>query len=235
MKLLFLDIETAPNIALTWGLWDQNIAINQIVEPGYTLCFSAKWKGKKNKVHFHSNQEGSAIMIKEAWNLLNEADLVCHYNGANFDIPTLKWEFMKHSLPPPAPFKQVDLLRTMRSTRIASRKLDYVCQQLGIGHKLEHKGMELWKGCMKNNAEDWKVMERYNRKDVTLLESLFNRIEPWIIGMPKDPTFCEHLHVQKRGFYPTAQSVYQRYHCSDCGKWIRDNKPLKKTKYKIIN
>ena len=51
MKKLILDIETAPHRVYAWGLWDQNIYIDQIEEPGYTLCWAAKWHGK-NKVMF---------------------------------------------------------------------------------------------------------------------------------------------------------------------------------------
>jgi len=46
-KILFLDIESAPSRVYTWGLFNQNIALNQIEEPGYTLCWAAKWFGKK--------------------------------------------------------------------------------------------------------------------------------------------------------------------------------------------
>ena len=46
-KILSLDIETAPAKVYCWGLWDQNIGINQIVEDGYVLCWCAKWIDKK--------------------------------------------------------------------------------------------------------------------------------------------------------------------------------------------
>ena len=58
MKILLLDIETAPNRVYCWGLWDQNIGLNQIEEPGYTLCFSAKWHGQK-EIIFDSLQKSS--------------------------------------------------------------------------------------------------------------------------------------------------------------------------------
>jgi len=47
MKILMLDIETTPMQVYTWGLWDQNIGINQIIKPTEMLCFGAKWQGKK--------------------------------------------------------------------------------------------------------------------------------------------------------------------------------------------
>lgn len=170
MRLLHIDIETAPNKAYVWGLWNQNVGINQIVEPGYTLCWAAKWHGKK-EVMFDSVQEsGAKAMIKRVHALLNEADVVCHYNGQKFDVPTLQGEFLQSDLPPPDPFKQLDLLRTARKEfRFPSNKLDYISQQLGIGSKVSHKGMELWRDCMDGCPKAWRVMKRYNVQDVRLL------------------------------------------------------------------
>jgi hypothetical protein len=46
-KILFLDIETRPATALVWGLFDINVALNQIVDPGGTMCFGALWGGTR--------------------------------------------------------------------------------------------------------------------------------------------------------------------------------------------
>ena len=46
-KILLLDIETAPNKVYTWGLWNQNIGLSQIIQEGYLLCWGAKWLGKR--------------------------------------------------------------------------------------------------------------------------------------------------------------------------------------------
>ena len=37
-RILLLDIETAPHRVFAWGLWGQDIYLDQIEEPGYTLC-----------------------------------------------------------------------------------------------------------------------------------------------------------------------------------------------------
>ena len=41
-KILLLDIEMAPNVAHVWGIWDQNIGINQLQESSYVMCYAAK-------------------------------------------------------------------------------------------------------------------------------------------------------------------------------------------------
>ncbi len=48
MKILLLDIESSPNTAHVWGLWQQNVSINQLMESSYVLCYAAKWLGQKD-------------------------------------------------------------------------------------------------------------------------------------------------------------------------------------------
>ena len=217
-----------------WGIWDQNIAINQIVDPGYTLCFSAKWAGEKGMLYRSVQKNGRAEMLKVAHELLNEADAVTHYNGKSFDIPILNKEFLENRMDRPSPYKQIDLLQVMRKNfRFPSNKLAYVSERLGIGSKLAHKGMELWKDCMAGEAEAWKVMESYNIQDVKLLEELYYILLPWIDAHPNvglynpdnnDAPVCPNCgghDLEKRGFTYTNTQRYQRYRCRDCGTWSR--------------
>jgi DNA polymerase elongation subunit (family B) len=238
LKLLLLDIETAPHISATWGLFDQNVALDQLLEPGYTLCWAAKWHGSK-EVMFESIMTGERRMIRRMHRLLDEADAVCHYNGCKFDIPTLNKEFLLQGLRPPAPFKEIDLLRTTRKRfRLASNKLDFVAQALGIGTKTRHKGMALWLGCMKKLKEDWGVMETYNKQDVALLEKVYDRLLPWIVGHPNLSTMngaevcpkCASKNKQARGWAILQAGRYQRYQCNDCGSWFRSYKREKGSK-----
>jgi len=227
MRLLFLDIETAPHKVYAWGLWDQRIALNQIVEPGYTLCFAAQWYGSR-EIIFDSVRSGAKRMLVHAHKLLGEADAVCHYNGRSFDVPTLRGEFMARHMKPPAPFSEIDLIKVARSTRMASRKLDYIAQQLGLGHKIAHKGMDLWRECMAGDAKAWATMERYNKQDVRLLARLYEDLRPWIKGHPnvsEGEVACPHCgsdRVQARGWATTRTMRYRRYQCNGCGTWFRD-------------
>jgi len=237
LKLLHIDIETAPHKVYTWGLWQQNVAINQIVEPGYTLCFAAKWHGERD-VTFKSVHESNAkSMLKEAHKLLDEADVVCHYNGAKFDVPTLNWEFFQMGMKPPSPFKQLDLLReTRKNFRSPSNKLDYVVQQLNLGSKTKHMGMEMWRDCMSGCDKAWKTMKRYNIQDVKLLEKYYKEILPWIANHPNwgmyldanRPTCrnCGSKKMERRGVARTATQTYDRFQCKSCGKWGKGRKSI---------
>jgi hypothetical protein len=235
MKILLLDIETAPNLAYVWGLWKQNIAINQIENAGYVLSWAAKWLGEKD-IKFVSVQRRSALaMLSPIHSMLHAADAVVHYNGSSFDIPTLNKEFIINGFKPPAPYKQIDLMLAVKGEfRFPSNKLDYVANTLGLGTKVRHEGHELWTKCMKGDAEAWGRMEEYNRHDVVLLEKLYARLLPWLKKHPNHAAFreeavcpsCGSSKVQRRGTQVATLLKYVRYHCQDCGTWFRGSKSV---------
>ena len=238
IRILMLDIETAPHLAAVWGLWQQNVATNQIIKPGYTLCWAAKWYGEK-EVMFSSILDGHRNMVQKAHKLLTECDAVCHYNGTKFDIPTLNKEFLLLHLKPPSPYKQVDLLKTARSRfRLASNKLDYVASQLGLGSKVAHKGFDLWLECMAKNREAWRTMRRYNKHDVVLLERVYERLLPWIKGHPNLSVYdgsrvcpnCGSEKNQARGYAVMQAKRYRRFQCRACGSWHRSQTAEKSEK-----
>lgn len=233
MKRLLIDIETAPNLVHVWGLYDQNVAINQIQAAGYVLCFAAKWYGDDEVIFDSVHHSTPKRMLRRAHRLLDQADCVIHYNGTKFDVPTLNKEFVIHGLTPPAPYKQVDLLRTARSQfRFPSNKLDYVAQALGLGNKVKHPGHSLWADCMAGDEEAWTLMESYNKQDVLLLEKVYDRLMPWIKGHPNHGVYdntglpqcpnCGGFHLQRRGYARTLANIYARYQCNDCGSWSRE-------------
>ena len=233
MRTLLLDIETAPHRAYVWGLWGQNINTVNIVEHGYTLCFAAKWLGERELIFDSIHQSKPDAMIRKVHGLLNEADAVCHYNGRKFDIPTLQGEFVRRNMKPPAPFKHIDLLVTCRRQfRFASNKLDYVSKLLGLGQKTQHKGMPLWHVCMAGDDAAWKVMERYNKQDIRLLERLYKQLLPWIPNHPnvsahsgiEECPKCEGTRFQRRGWAISQTRRYPRFQCMDCGTWLQGTK-----------
>lgn len=236
MKILLLDIESSPNTAHVWGLWQQNVSINQLMESSYVLCYAAKWYGEKEVMFDSVHKSRPKTMLKGIHGLLNDADAVVHYNGTKFDIPTLNKEFLLHSFNPPSPYKQIDLLRVVRSNfRFPSNKLDYVAQRLNLGKKQEHEGHELWVKCMNGDKDAWKRMEKYNIQDVVLLENLYGHLLPWIKSHPNHNLFsdghvcpnCSSSSLQRRGTAISATGTYQRYQCRSCGTWSQSTKSIK--------
>jgi DNA polymerase elongation subunit (family B) len=223
--------------ALVWGLWDQNISPNHIIDSSNMLCYAAKWYGDETVVFDSVHNSKTKKMLKGLHGLLTDADVVVHYNGNKFDMPTINKEFVLNSFSPPSPYKQIDLLRVVRSNfRFPSNKLDYVSQRLGLGEKVQHEGMALWTKCMKGDSDAWKRMQEYNIQDVVLLESLYNKLLPWIKTHPNRNLFAESAvcptcgshSIQKRGHAISLSGSYQRYQCRDCGSWSQGVKSLRK-------
>lgn len=232
-KILILDIETAPTAAYVWGVWDENIPMQRIIKPGYILSYAAKWLGAVDTVCQSLRTNTKEEMLYGVYNLLSEADIVVHYNGKKFDIPTLNREFILMGLKPPAGFKQIDLLPVVRQQfKFLHNKLDYVAQALGCGGKLKHAGFDMWIGCMEGDEASWDKMEEYNSEDVAITEKLYIKVLPWIKNHPHVGLHdglpgavcpnCGSAHLEKRGFAFTAAGKYQRFQCKDCGTWSRD-------------
>lgn len=197
------------------------------------MCWAAKWLGEK-EILFNSVHASTAeAMLVEIHELLNEADATVTYNGKKFDLPILNKEFAALDMAPASPCHHIDLYRVVKKNfKFQSNKLDYVCQEFGLGHKFEHKGIDLWKGCMRGDEKSWAQMEKYNKQDVRLLDKLYARLLPWIDNHPNEALYdtghlarptcpnCGSTHVQSRGMATTKTGTYKRYQCQ-CGKWLR--------------
>jgi hypothetical protein len=230
-KILLLDVETKPNLAYVWGLHDQHIGLDMLVKPQGIMCWAAKFY-KEKTMHFGAEWHGEAPYQELNWMedlhaLLCEADAVVTYNGNKFDLPRIRGEFIARKLPPMPPVTSIDLYSTSRKLGYPSGKLTYVCQHLGLGKKAQHAGFDTWVGAMEGIASDQRVMERYNKKDVILLEKLYSVLRPHIKEHPylgtgdagECPT-CHSKHIQKRGTRRTAGFIIDRLNCQDCGSWF---------------
>lgn len=234
-RILVLDIETAPHLAYVWSLWKNDVSLSQIQSVGQVICFAWKWRGERTVGYVSDHHDGHDSVVSKAHELLDEADIVVHWNGTKFDVPHLQREIVTSGLTPPSPFKQVDLcLAVRRQFRFASNKLDHVVQQLGIGAKLSHTGFDLWKRCMDGDDQAWSLMRRYNKRDVVITDLAYDRLLPWLphphVGLYDDNPEerkcgkCASRNLQRRGYTATAVGRFQQYRCNDCGSWMRSGK-----------
>lgn len=234
-KILFLDIECSMAMGYFYGLYDQNISIQSIVEHPRMIAFSAKWAGKR-KVEFYSEYHHSRkVMLEEMHALLDEADIVVGWNSKRFDIKWINSEFMVEGMKPPAPYKQIDLMQEVkRNARFISHKLDYISERLLDENKIDYSMAKMWiivndpATDEKTRKREWNEMKKYAIKDTALLEPLFDQLRAWI-KMPhpvssKDGIVCRNCggeDLQRRGVVKTLQSTYPRYSCNSCGTWSR--------------
>jgi hypothetical protein len=233
LKILFLDIESQPYTALVWGVRKQYLTSKNLLDTGGILCFAASWADSDYVMFDSVKQSGTKGMLESIHKLMDEADVIVTYNGNGFDIPMLNREFLKYGFSPPAPYRSVDLYRTVRNRfRFASNKLDDVLQELGFAGKTKHRGLLLWLDCMQGKRDAWKEMETYNVNDTVELENLYYRILPWISNHPNRAVYddavvcpkCGGKHLQSRGWSYTQAFRYRRFQCKSCGGWARSSK-----------
>lgn len=243
MRILLIDIEVCPSIVATWKMYDGDIFPEAVLEPGRILCFSAKWLGEET-IHFLSEYHNDpAEMVSVLHNLLEQADVVMHYYGKKFDVPKINTLFLKEGLPPPAPFRQIDL-HTVISKKFAFEfnKLGYVSEQLSLPGKAAKIGISNWLGCMRHEPEPWNIMREYNMQDVQALEDLYYQVQAWVQTHPSHAAHageficprCGSNNLEKRGFAYTQVSKYQRYRCNNCGGWSRDSRSISTVKIREV-
>src|ERR1035437_5522839 len=143
-KVLVLDIETSPIISYTWGLWDQNVGLNQIVEDWSVLSFSAKWYtdakgntyGPHDKVMYFDQSKIKDVrddktLLLEVWKLLDDCDILLSQNGVKFDHKKLNARFVLNGMKPPSSYRHIDTLRIAKKYfALTSNKLEYMTDKI---------------------------------------------------------------------------------------------------------
>lgn len=242
-KILIIDIETSPLITYSWGLFDQNIGLNQIVQDWHLLSFAAKWLGK-SEIFYGDQSKAKDItndkhLLVKIWKLFDEADVVLGQNSIAFDVKKIKARMLLHGMKPPSSFRQIDTLRIAKKHfAMTSNKLEFLSGNLCSKKKYSHKkfsGFELWKECLKGNKSAWAEMKRYNIQDVKATEELYqDHFQPWDnsinVNVYNDTTdtvcMCGSTDFVRNGFQYTSMGKFQRYSCKSCGAEVRNRNNL---------
>lgn len=245
-RVVTLDIETAPLQSYHWGLWDQNIGLEQIAAEWSILSYSAKWLGERGVTYRDTSGQGvervrdDRDLLADLWAILDEADIVVAQNGARFDVKKINARLIMRGFRPYSPIKIVDTLRVAkRHFGFTSNKLAWLSEHLTEDRKLSHKrfpGFELWAECLKDNPAAWAEMRSYNRRDTLATEQLYLKLLPWIDGHPNVAAYrpgeiaacpkCGSANLGPQGRAFTQSGEYHRYQCKDCGGWSRSRYTL---------
>lgn len=236
MKVLLYDIETAPNVVRSWGVYETDAL--EVLSDWHLLCFSWKWAHLK-ETHvlalpdlpgYVPGATDDRALAEALWKLFDEADVLIAHNGDKFDWRKTRTRFVVNGLPPPSPSVLVDTKKLAKSQfGFDSNKLDELGRQLGIGRKAQTGGYGLWQGCMAGDMKAWATMKKYNKQDVILLSAVYEKLQAWSKNPPNWNLFkemdccpsCGSVQIQKRGLGYTRTSAYQRYQCQRCWAWSR--------------
>ena len=235
-KILLFDIETSPILAYVWDIWDQNIALNQIVEDWSVLSWSAKWLGDPPSKTMYEDQRNAKNvrddrkLLKRIWELLDEADVVITQNGRRFDSKKLNARFIQNGMQPPSSYRHIDTLVISKKVfAFTSNKLEYLSNNLATRFKKlktkQFPGFLLWSECLKKNKAAFKEMEAYNQMDVLALEEVYMRLAPWdnsvnLMVLNEDDIVCScgSIDFRHKGYKYTNSGKFLRVKCKSCGK-----------------
>lgn len=240
-KVLVLDIETAPIMGYVWGLWDNNLGLNQIKSDWHILSWSAKWLGEPAAKIMYMDQrrekdlENDKRILGGIWALLDAADVVVTHNGVKFDQKKLNARFILNGMQAPSSYRSIDtLVIAKKHFAFTSNKLEYIAGELCTKYKKytdrKYPGFELWVECLARNQDAWREMEKYNKYDVLALEELYHKLIPWdnsinfnvYTDAAERVCKCGGNDFIKRGFFFSNINKFQRYKCRACGAETRD-------------
>lgn len=228
-RILIVDIETKLIQLLAFGIRDQHISIGQIVDIQQSArtihCIGWKWLGER-KAHVLSEWEhGYEGMIEAIRDLLDEADAVLGFNHINFDMKKMRGQFALLGIDYPKPPTNIDIFRTVRQMGFPSSKLDYIAQAFGIGRKVKHPGLEMWKDCLSGCPKAQRKMTKYCAGDVRLTEEVYHRLLPYITDHPhlrdRSGHSCSKCEapMTSQGWKRTKHYKVQSLKCTGCGSW----------------
>lgn len=240
-RYLVIDIETSPIEAYVWGLFDQNVGLNQIKTEWSILSFAAKWSDEKRVIYQDTGGRGQSKvrddkkLVRAIAELLDEAETVVGQNHRKFDIKKINARMIEHGIDPYSPIRTVDTtIEARRYFGFTSKKLEWMSKHLTDTPKSEHKefpGFELWTECLADNPKAWREMRKYNIRDVEATEKVYQRLLPWITSHPNCATYiedkeprcpkCGSDRLQVHRYIHTQQGKYTRYRCEACKGWAR--------------
>lgn len=239
-RVLILDIETAPILGYVWGLFDQNVGLNQVKEDWHLLSWSAKWLDDPKVMYMDQrnvkNIENDKVILLKLWDLLDEADIVIGQNSKSFDHKKINARFIMHGMQPPSTYRHIDTMGIAKKHfAFTSNKLEYMTNKLCTKYKKlktkQFPGFTLWSECLKGNVAAFREMELYNRMDVLSTEELYYKLVPWDSAIDFSVYYddeaivcaCGSEQFKLNGYAYTSTGKFQRHKCNHCGRETRSS------------
>ncbi len=262
-KILLWDIETSLLLGAFFRQWDMSVPYTMVFQEWFIISAQYKWLNeskthvialtdKDNSKRFKRDFSDDYLITKKLRDLLDEADMVVHFNGNHFDWMKFKAKMIYHKLKPCRRPKMIDLFLEAKSSKFTSNKMGDLCDYLGLKNKkATHKTGEwllatLPYGTFRKGRQVIKVNKKnkrgainhiaheYGLYDIPSMQDFYLAIRPYM-----------HRHVNMNGFYidgidrctncassdlsPHGQNGHgkKQYICNNCGKKMVSRLPIK--------
>ena len=185
-KRLFYDIETSYNIVKSWRVgYNLSITPEDIIHERAIITIAYKWEEDEEVTVLTWNKGCDKDLVKQFVDIMAEADELVGHNVDRFDTKFIMGRALKHGISVLPKYQSTDTLKLAKKHfMLNSNKLDYIAQYLGIGHKVRHRGMEMWDDIiLRNDPKALEEMCEYNVHDVFLTEQVYHKLMEY--SLPK--------------------------------------------------
>ncbi len=228
-KILFLDIETLPNITYAFDLYSYKKP-DMIIQEKSIITFAYKWLGDKEAHVLKGKPYDDKELCIAINSIIGEADYIVAHYGDKFDMRFINSRCLINGVSPVPRVPTVDTYKLAKKHfHLNANRLDYLGKILGVGRKI-NTAWKLWEDCAKGSTKAINSMAEYNRQDVNLLESVFKKMLPYVDSRINHQLFttkpyvvcpcCGSHKVQRRGTIVNKITKRQRLQCTGCGHWF---------------
>lgn len=232
-KILFFDIETSPVLAWIWRAGPKVRIGHDQIKAGMKsdiICICWKWQGSSRvyQLDWGVKNQNSASMINEFTKEIEKADVAIAHNGVSFDVRHINTQRLLHEQRPISwPVIEDSLSQFRKYFYLPSYKLDFLAKLLAGAGKSKMVFQD-WIDIVEGKSiRALEKMVKYCKKDVVLLEKVFNKAEAFfrpktnaalIIGNERyDCPRCGSNKTIFCGYRRTLARTYRRKVCNECG------------------
>lgn len=250
VKIVLWDTEISGIVATTWNLYPEYISHENMIDDWFMISVAWKELGKKkiesvsvldDPERFKKNHKDDYYVVKTVRDMLDDVDILIAHNNDRFDLKAYNARLIFHQLPPLPKILSIDTLKEAKKVaKFTSNRLDFL-GKLFTGEGKMHTPPGTWLKAMNGNEEAIKLMVKYNKVDIEVLEDVYNRLLPYMKSHPNvaapetcNCPKCGSSNVTKDGIRLRATGArYQTYKCKDCGANYADTKTLIKPLSKV--
>jgi DNA polymerase elongation subunit (family B) len=170
-------------------------------------------------------------LVKYFYNIIKDYDVIAGQNSDQFDCKVFNTRLAFHKLSPLPDRKTFDTKKIAKSTmHLPSYSLEDMAHFFGLGHKLHHKGLDMWFSSRDGNKIDQRMMKKYNGLDVILTRDVLLRILPVakqtgdFVFVNKDGITCPNPSCLSTRMWKSKDRIVKggyrkQYQCADCGSY----------------
>lgn len=249
-SVLFLDTESAPNVACVWGIHEQRLSYKDIIHEWFLLSAQWSWNDSPkvntvsildDKKRFKDNFRDDYHVVKTIRDVISEADIIVGHHIRGHDLKKINAKIIDYEIEPIKMPLIVDTLAWARQFGFTSRKLGDLCTKLDLTEKLSHSPGAFLLAACGNKAAIREIVE-YGIGDVPTLRELYYRLRPYAPTHPNNGLFrgdgikccpkCGADSFKARGFSYTSVGKFQKYQCTDCLGWFKSGKSVKRVDFR---